>query len=514
MKQFLTWLPLVILLIFAIYSSLHFPIHDFGNYYFGSKLLLLRQFSEKVYEPLYFNRTASALTPQHLWLNYSPNSPFTAVAFVGFSLIGVYSAKIAFNIISIAFFLFSFIRLTKHVDVDGRFISFYPLVVAIPLFYHIQFGQAYLLLFVFLTEGYLAYRKQNYGWASFWWSIAILLKFTPVLLIVLLLVKKEWKALAYLVTTSAVLFLISVIVVGIDTWIFFIQTILPRASQGDATAAAFTINYQSVFIVLKYLFVFDYAENPSPVLDSPLVFHLLTLLFKIAVISLSVFYTKKENDAYRCFSIWIAAMFLLSPYGNTYGYVLLLFPLLSIQRHASIPTVIIIFALTFVLTSIPVNILYRLPFVFQFPRVLLSLAIFIAMLKICERSFSFSLSTFTLILILLCGSEVYSYQSHRSASTYVLKDNPALTYDFSQDGDRLKISHWSDKGAATFLTTIEVKSLVDLPIQNNQIILNQKAITNSRDTKIKAAVLNGTEVIYLTDEDRGYGFYVLKSLAL
>ena len=53
-----------------------------------------------------------------------------------------------------------------------------------------------------------------------------------------------------------------------------------------------------------------------------------------------------------------------------------------------------------------------------------------------------------------------------------------------------------------------------LDIKENQIYFNQKKVTNEASSKKKAVLLNNEYILFLSDYDRGIGFYDLKKMKL
>lgn len=167
--------------------------------------------------------------------------------------------------------------------------------------------------------------KKNNGnrWA-FFWSLAIVLKVFPVLLVALLLFRKQWKPLFYLTFSCLLLIGIAVLFTGVDLWLFYVKEVLLKASNGEI-ASAYVDNYQSVFMFLKELLVFDTVENPEAFFNAPVLFSALMMAFKTGVLALGYFISKRGSNTLFVFSYWILAMIILSPYGSTYTLILLLF---------------------------------------------------------------------------------------------------------------------------------------------------------------------------------------------
>jgi hypothetical protein len=98
----------------------------------------------------------------------------------------------------------------------------------------------------------------------------------------------------------------------------------------------------------------------------------------------------------------------------------------------------------------------------------------------------------------------------KDGSDYLLKQNMPLVYDLAVEQNKLVYTYWDDKGAHNSAIDYAVQTAVELPIQNNQLYCNGRPLTHSSDWKKKAWLVNGREIIYLSDKNRGVGFYTLR----
>ena len=103
-----------------------------------------------------------------------------------------------------------------------------PVLFFVPLHNNLLFGQAYLLLFVLLLEGYIAYKKGRVILSSFLWAIAILFKLFPVLIVLFLLLRKKYRNIAYLAITGCLLLLLSICINGVAAWKFYLCNTITR----------------------------------------------------------------------------------------------------------------------------------------------------------------------------------------------------------------------------------------------------------------------------------------------
>jgi hypothetical protein len=510
----LLWLPLIFFLVFCIYQATQSPVHDFANYYFGSYFVIKGEFDKSLYEPLIFNQKIVAAGFKNIWVSYSPNPPFATLLFLPFAYVDIEDAKLLFNILSVVLFLSSLIRLGQSLELPVHHTAFMPFTFLLALYNNISFGQVYFLLFFLLVEGYLAMKEDKWVLCSFLWAIAIIFKLTPGVLFFFLLFKKKYKGLMMLSAACLVLFAISLMINGTEVWRFYISTILPKANQGEVTAAAFSINYQSSHMFFKFLFIPDALDNPNPIFESLTMFTIAILVFKIAIIVLAALFTAKEKSLFAAWATWIVVSFLISPYSSTYAYILLLIPLFIFyeKKKASF----VIYALiSFAVVNIPVKCLYTIPLFFQFPRLYLLLAIFVTLILWANPPWNWKTSV--LLAGLFIAIETFNFPLQTDTSTYLFDEEAhQLIYDYAIEDGYFCYSYWSGSGGQKHKTNLRANALdfEALDIIDNQIFYRNKQITSTSDKKLKASILNNNTIVYLSDKGRGYGFYVFRKLSL
>jgi hypothetical protein len=508
------WLPLIFFLAFCIYQATRSPVHDFANYYYGSQFTLQGVFDKSMYEPLIFNQKIIASGYDNSWISYSPNPPFTTLLFIPFAYLDIEHAKFIFNIVSAILFLFSLRRLARALEIPEKHIGFIPFIFLLPIYNNVSFGQVYFFLFFLLVEGYLAMKEDKWVLCSFVWAIAIIFKITPGVLFFFLFFKRKYKGLIMLSAACLMLFSISLIVNGTELWQFYISTILPKASQGEVTAASFTINYQSAHMFLKFLFVPDSLDNPDPFVESWTLFTVAMLVVKIAAITFAGLYTRREGSLFSSWSVWILVSFLISPYSSTYTYILLLIPLFILYRWKK--AFIFYALLTFLLINIPANYLYSVPLLFQFPRLYLLLILFVTIIASAKIVWNWKTPVF--VACLFISIEVLTFRDQAfDNSTYLFdKHAPPLIYDYTIEDGYFCYAYWSDHGTQKHKTGLPAVALDfnSVEIIDNQIYYNDQQITSTSDKKVKASILDNNTIVYLSDKGRGYGFYAFRKITL
>jgi hypothetical protein len=95
-------------------------------------------------------------------------------------------------------------------------------------------------------------------------------------------------------------------------------------------------------------------------------------------------------------------------------------------------------------------------------------------------------------------------------SRILLAGPSPLIYQFAVEQDRLVYYYWDKEGTHEVVTDSGVFTTADIPIIDNQLVYNGKTLTQSKDLKKQAMLVNGSQIVYLSDKNRGVGFYTLR----
>jgi hypothetical protein len=510
-----TYYPIIFLaalLAWFIYRAAGAPFSDFAGYYFGSQELLRGNY-QHVYDTYSLNALIAQKGYTGVFVCYAPFPPFTSIVFAPFLLLPITVSKIVFNIFSAAVFIWSVTRAIKFFSVPAWVTWLIPVLFLIPLRNNIYFGQAYLLLFALLLEGYTAYKKGRMVLAALLWSVAIVFKLFPLVILFFWVVKKQYKPALYCVVACALLGAMSVLVNGFAAWQYYVFTIFPRATSGDLNDS-YTYLFQSAFMLLKNLFVYDAVQNPHVLFNSKPVFIISMVLYKAALLAACVGISlhKKTTDVIA-FAGWVTASMLLSPNGSTYSLILLLFPLLALCNSKRI-YLYVAMVLVFFINVIPVQSLAHWPLLLQFPRLYLLLLLFLLLvIDAGVRFYPKPLIAFFILLLLADAPKLFAQKNN---STYLLPNELPLVYTYAIKDNRLVYYYWDEKGAHETVTGYSVQqySTAEVQIQSNQLYYKGKQLTSTPDRKQQAMLVNGHSIIYLSDQNRGFGFYALRQVVL
>ncbi len=539
----LLWLlPLAALLAVYICRAVNYPLSDYAGYYFGGRALLEGHY-QGAYDMELLNRSIAAQGYRDVWVSYAPFPPFTSLVFAPFLPLKIGVSKVWFNIFSALLFLITLYRCCRYLSIRPYFLLALPVVFYIPVINNLFFGQSYLLLSFLLLEGWLAYRKGQDVLSSFLWGVAILFKLFPGVLLIFLLLRKKYRSFLYLSLACGLLFALSLWLNGVAVWKYYLGQAVPKMNAGELNDS-WTYIFQSAFMLLKRVFLYDALLNPHPLWQNPWLFVASMAVFKAALLTAAIVITLRKKDDFISFAVWIAVSMLISPNGSSYSLVLLAIPLLAVW--ASVPAStgkapesragvhsedqagperrqwLRILAATLLLWAACMVSVQRFgswPVPGQFPRLWLLLLFFACLLwqqdfitrKISDWLLLPALAALFFIL------DIGRWLPEKNESSYLLsKEEHLFIYDYTVRDNRLVYYSRDGTGQRETPTDFPASAMSDsgIELRDNQIWFKGSQITNSADHKEKARLIDGKYIVYLSDKNRGIGFYTLRKIPL
>jgi Glycosyltransferase family 87 len=528
-KLLLYFIPLALLLAYALRHSLHAPASDFAGYYYGSRELLTGHY-QHAYDMQTLNNLITGDGYKGVFVSYAPFPPFTSLVLAPFLLFPMGMAKVIFNLVCAAFFVFSLIRSCRYFSIPPFLTLLIPVVFFIPIFNNLAFGQSYLLLCCLLLEGFRAYREQSPILSSFLWGLAILFKLFPAFLFLFLLLRKKYRETLFLAIACGLLLLPSLWLNGLPAWKYYVSEIAPKMGRGELNDS-WTYIFQSAFMLLKRTFLYDGLLNPHPLLNNPYLFVIGMALFKALILSPAVSLTLRNRDDFFSFSVWVMASMLISPNGSSYSLVLLVIPLLALGslprispsipsgippgiRSGISPGILIAILVLVAACTIPVSRFGSFPIWAQFPRLYLLLLFFILLLSRGNGGLV-NAGLVAVIALAFFALDIRGYLPSNETSAYVLtKEQHLFICDYTVRDNKLVYYYQDDSGVHEQPTDYVVHDLTSdgVKLQDNQIWYKGKKLTDSPDRKEKVAVVDGKDIFYLSDKNRGVGFFTLREL--
>ncbi len=520
-KKALYYIPILLLLSYLLIKSHFFILHDFSTYYFSALFLVENTFSTATYDALSFNEAIVAKGYEQIFAAYYPNTPFIAAFFLPFTLFSPHFAKILFVVLTVILFLWTLNKCFNYFSIPSYYLLLFPILFFTSLKSNVLFGQVYLLLFSLLMLGFIAFEQKKWLLSSFFWSITILLKVFPILIFFFLLLKKKYTAFLYLAICCTILLLLSCLFTGTNIWIYFFNDILPSSMNGQLYDG-FTAAAKSALMLFKNLFVYDQLVNPQPFINSYCLFLIVQIIYKTLIISCAVLVSlSQKNNLFTAFSVWILAAMLLTPNGSSYSGILLFIPLFAYLQQCSNFEIskksAFVLLVVLAISNVPNHLFSQLPLLLKFPRFyLLLLFLIIFYFSFVEKRATNLLAVIIVLVLFTILATPNLFQNNKlDKSNYVLNNEQhILISDYEFKNKQLVYKYWTKDGKKSFLTNINIQQSDSnyLSVQNNQIYFKNQPLTTSSDLKRQPTLVNGTDIFYLSDKNRGYGFYTLRKI--
>ena len=169
--------------------------------------------------------------------------------------------------------------------------------------------------------------------------------------------------------------------------------------------------------------------------------------------------------------------------------------------------------LSFLVCTLPVSAFQTLPLLMRFPRLYLMLLLFIV---ICMKYRYAAVDMKWLVTSVAIFVSINYLTSKRSddKSEYYLDDEISLLgYDFSFSGHELTLKIIDENGPAIKVISLadSIRTVQPLTLINNQVYFNEQ-LTKGSDHKMNPVLLDNKEIVYMSDQNRGIGFYALRKI--
>ncbi|HSZ72235.1 MAG TPA: glycosyltransferase family 87 protein, partial [Cytophagaceae bacterium] len=409
-------------------------------------------------------------------------------------------------------------RLLWRYPVKHYGIVLLPLVFLIPLKSNLYLGQSYLYVLAFLIEGFIfSEQEKKEVLSAIFFSLAIVLKLFPVVVLVYLFFTDKRKTVLYTLISSVFLFVLMIPFVGQELLTDYLFHSLPRLFSGEINDP-YSSSYQSVTVLLKKFFVPDDVLNPGAWVNAVPVFIVLNAFFSATVLSFCVSILKKmQYTALFKFGWVLFVGILISGYGTSYSLLLFLFLFLAVnasEQTFNLNAYTYIYFLLFICVF-PIHWLLGKTMLLEFIRLyaLLALFVFVVYKMKVKASYRF-IAGMTFVLILPAFSK---YASEGDGSEYYLSKLPSLLlYDYEKTDHGIRIHYYDQEGNQQFIypTNDNISPDTLLSVEKNQIFYKGMQLTEGNCKNKSPMLLNGKEVIYLSDKGRGIGMYALRKIKL
>jgi len=484
-----------------------------------------------IYEPYRFNlliRELPDLQGQQFLENYAVVPPFTLLFYILFTFTGIYKAKFLFNVFSVLVFCFFLLRLLKRLEIHSALVFLLPFLLIIPFRNNLLFGQTYLLLTGFLMGGFLSEEKKKSVVAAIFYSLAIALKISPAILLFYLLARKNFKVFSLVILFSSLFFLSAVYFTGWNFMQEYLFDFIPRMSANEINNP-YATTYQSITVLLRNLFKPDLLLHPAAPFNSIFAFNILGGLLTGILFFFFARQLLMTKDHFSLFSFTLLSGCLFTAYTSSYSLIFLLPFCIDVIRNKTkaespasdfkasrnmLTSRGIFLILVFFICTIPVSAFQSLPLLLRFPRLYLLLILFFIYGSIQKFKKSDLKWLGLSILVFISGSMLISKPADQS-NYFLDQEISYISYDFKFNGKELVLKTLDENGPHEkfFALQDSVKTLEDVSLTNNQINFHD-LVTTWKDHKRNPVLVNHKEIVYLSDQNRGIGFYALRKIAV
>ena len=320
---------LVYFLLKVVLPSANTLTYGFAAYDTAARLVTQKQAGARLYDVEWFAARTVADTNGRARDIYNANPPTTALLFLPFVGFDIMTTRAIWTWLNVVILVSALalvaraIRLSLH---SAIFVSALVLLSA-PVAANFFYGQAYIfLLFLYALALSSFTRRAEITGASL--GLALILKSSGVPLWLLLIARRNWRALAAGIMTIAAIAFLSVPLVGLDAWQTYLTLALPRLLNAPSSSVT---AYQTVNSFFEHLFRYDAEWNPQPLFDAPVLARALTFGVTIAALTLSV-WRSRAFDVAHAFAIFTILSVVLAPVAEEYHFVLMVIPVAVLIR--------------------------------------------------------------------------------------------------------------------------------------------------------------------------------------
>lgn len=316
---------LAILFIYFVIKRADRQTHSFSSYYTASKLLSEGEKVSRFYNDDWFRSKVEKYVPGVQEI-YHVNLPTTSLMLIPVSAFDYRTARIIWTTFNFILLLITIVFLLNKFNFTKEWI---PLVIILfllfqPLHANFSYAQAYILIFVLLVFAWYAYKSGKDERLGFLIGLMFMLKTAGVVFWILLLVEKKWKAIIWAAATIIFFILISLPLVGIDSWFAYAEIISSYSSRPELSVTG----YQSINSFFSHFTSFEPKWNPYPLIDIPFLGKMLTIIFSVIILSAVSFYAYRMKKPDQSFAVFIIAGVILNPVSLDYHYIVLLLPVI------------------------------------------------------------------------------------------------------------------------------------------------------------------------------------------
>jgi hypothetical protein len=255
---------LAALFVYVEQSAADRVTHGFVSYYAAARLLVAGQFGPQVYNDDWFRPYIQQLTQTGVLEIFGPNPPTMALMAVPVAFMDHATARHVWLMASLACLAVAMLALMRYASSTRSSLPAVVVVAVLMLnptvFANLRTGQAYIFVFALLTGVVLGLERLRDRLAGVFLGLALLLKSSGLALLVVVLARRRWRAIASVLLIEAAGVSIVALMTDPRIWTAYLSAI----PEFVARPAASTTAYQTTVGLFRRLCVADATWNPSP----------------------------------------------------------------------------------------------------------------------------------------------------------------------------------------------------------------------------------------------------------
>ncbi len=227
-----------------------------------------------------------------------------------------YYAMTAFNVALAIALIVILVRSSERIHGRAAIVAASLIAGFLPLFVTVLQGQSDLVVLVPLAAAYTAWARRRLGWAGVFSALALSKPQLLLLIPVLFIARRAWRALAGFAATIAVLGVVSLIGFGWDATVQYVNSVGSWAIGGSLPTKGQVVYTDTAVYSLRH--ILEILPGGGKVVA----FAILVILLGLVAVSLSWRPDKPRLD----FALAVAASLVLSPHQNVHDLALLIIP--------------------------------------------------------------------------------------------------------------------------------------------------------------------------------------------
>jgi hypothetical protein len=289
---------------------------EFPNYYLAAQLYRHNIPLDRVYEWTWFQRQNDHWGVRNGIVSFAPNPPTLILASVPLTALQPLAAKRLWLILSLVFLALSLAILRQVTVLRWRRLLLVSLLCLLPLHVDFLYARHYVLILFLICAAYHAAWSGRHGASGTIWSAAAAMKLFPAVVLILFFRNRNRRALVGFLIGLVVLVSVSVMMFGAEVHRVFFREVLSQTSRGD-WLGPYALSQNSFATLWSHLFLFEPELNPSPLVNSPLLYASVQAITVTVLLCVFLWFFGNERMPRAAALQWAALIPLMLLLGTT-----------------------------------------------------------------------------------------------------------------------------------------------------------------------------------------------------